>query len=137
MATEMHYGASKEIFQFAETLRKNMTEPEKIIWEKVCRNQPGVRIRRQHPIWKFIADFYCHQLKLVIEIDGGIHLRSENKGYDINRDITLKEFGIEIIRFTNEEVIKETEKVIEAIKRAIEILKQKQIQKINQGISVR
>jgi len=79
MATDMHYGASKEIFQIAERLRREMTNAEKIIWEKVCKNQLGVRIRRQHPVWKFIADFYCHELKLVIEIDGKIHVQPETK----------------------------------------------------------
>ncbi len=71
MITNMHYGASKTIFQYAEVLRKNLTEAEKIVWEKLCKNKLGVRIRRQHPIYKYIADYYCHELKLVIEIDGG------------------------------------------------------------------
>ena len=126
MATNMHYGASKQIFQHAEILRKNITAAEKIIWEIICKNQLGVRIRRQHPVWKYIADFYCHDLKLIIEIDGGIHLTAENKEYDISRDIALNEFGMQIIRFTNDQVINETNKVIEEIKRTIEIRKQKQ-----------
>ena len=133
MATSMHYGAAKEIFQYAEALRKNMTEVEKIIWERLCKNQLGVRIRRQHPVWKFIADFYCHELKLIIEIDGGIHLTLENKEYDITRDIVLNELGIQIMRFTNEEVINEREKVVEEIKRVIGVLKQKQVQEINRN----
>lgn len=114
-----------EIFQIAERLRRDMTATEKIIWDRVCKNQLGVRIRRQHPVWKFIADFYCHAVKLVIEIDGGIHLRSENQEYDISRDIILKEFKIEIFRFTNAEVINETDRVIDKIKSTIETLKQK------------
>ena len=122
-----------EIFQIAERLRRDMTDTEKIIWDRVCKSQLGVRIRRQHPVWKFIADFYCHEVKLIIEIDGGIHLRSENKEYDISRDIILKEFKIEILRFTNDEVINEPDLVIEKIKRTIEILKQKLAQKPNQG----
>ena len=122
-----------EIFQIAERLRRDMTATEKIIWDKVCKNQLGVRIRRQHPIWKFIADFYCHEIKLVIEIDGGIHLHSENKEYDISRDIILKEFQIEILRLTNDEVINEPDLVIDKIKRTIEALKQKLVQKPNQG----
>ena len=129
----MHYGATMEIFQIAERLRRDMTDTEKIIWDRVCKNQLGVRIRRQHPVWKFIADFYCHEVKLVIEIDGGIHLRPENKEYDINRDTILKEFQIEILRFTNDEVINGPELVIEKIKRAIETLKQKLEQKPDQG----
>jgi cyclase len=131
MASNMHYGASSEIFQIAERLRKNMTEAEKIIWERVCKNQLGVRIRRQHPIWKFIADFYCHELKLIIEIDGGIHLNSENREYDISRDIILQDFRIEILRFTNNEVMSKPDWVIEAIKRSLELLKLKKNQKPN------
>ena len=122
-----------EIFQIAERLRRDMTVTEKIIWDRVCKNQLGVRIRRQHPVWKFIADFYCHEVRLVIEIDGGIHLRPENKEYDISRDIILKEFKIEILRFTNDEVINEPDIVIEKIKRTVEILKQNLVQKPNRG----
>ena len=133
MSTSMHYGATMEIFQIAERLRRDMTAPEKIIWDRVCKNQLGVRIRRQHPIWKFIADFYCHEVKLVIEIDGGIHLSSENKEYDISRDAILKEFKIDILRFNNDEVINEPDLVIEKIKRTIETLKQKLAQESNQG----
>lgn len=131
MSTSMHYGATMETFQIAERLRRNMTATEKIIWDSVCKNQLGVRMRRQHPIGKFIADFCCHEVKLIIEIDGSIHLRSENKVYDISRDIILKDFQIEILRFTNDEVINETDLVIKKIKEAIEILKQKLAQKPN------
>ena len=120
-----------ETFQIAERLRKDMTATEKIIWDRVCKNQLGVRIRRQHPVWRFIADFYCHEVKLVIEIDGGIHSHTENKEYDISRDIILKEFQIEILRFSNNEVISETDLVIEKIKKTIEALKQKLVQKQN------
>ena len=134
MSTSMHYGAPMEIFQIAERLRRDMTATEKMIWEKVSNKQLGVRIRRQHPIWKFIADFYCHEVRLVIEIDGRIHLLSKNKEYDISRGITLKEFQIEILRFTNDEVIKETSLVIEKIKSTIEKLKQKGIHKSNRRI---
>ena len=125
MAADMHYGASKTIFQYAQVLRKNMTIAEKIIWERVCKNQLGVRIRRQHPVWKYIADYYCHELKLIIELDGEIHLLKENKEYDIGRAIFLNEFGIEIIRFTNDQVINETDFVIEAIEKNISELKLK------------
>ncbi|MBC7829275.1 MAG: endonuclease domain-containing protein [Chitinophagaceae bacterium] len=131
MASNMHYGASKKIFQYAEALRKNMTVAEKIIWERLSKNQLGVRIRRQHPVWKYVADYYCHELKLIIEIDGGIHLSKENNEYDIRREVTLKELGIEIIRFTNEQVINELEYVIEVISEKITELK-KNNSKINQ-----
>jgi cyclase len=127
----MHYGAPAEIFQIAERLRRDMTTTEKLLWERVCKKQLGVRIRRQHPIWKFIADFYCHEVKLVIEIDGQIHSYPENKEYDISRDIILTEFQIEILRFTNDEVLNEPDLVIERIKSTIGALKQKLVQKQN------
>ena len=123
MITDMHYRASKIIFQYAEVLRKNMTEAERIVWERLCKNQLGVRIRRQHPIHKYIADYYCHELKLVIEIDGGIHLSKEIQQYDISRDVTLNEFGIQVIRFTNDQVINNIDQIIEEIKKKIEELK--------------
>jgi very-short-patch-repair endonuclease len=127
MATNMHYSASKTIFQYAEVLRKNMTKAEEIVWERLCKNKLGVRIRRQHPIYKYIADYYCHELKLVIEIDGEIHLSKENKESDISRDITLNEFGIQIIRFTNDQVINNLDQIIDEIKTKIEELKLKQV----------
>ena len=123
MATEMHFGASKQIFQFAEGLRRNMTACEKIIWERLCNKQLGVRIRRQHPLMNYIADFYCHQFKLVIEIDGEIHLSKENKEYDLGRENILKEYGIEIIRFTNDQVTTEIDEVIRIIAEKIAELK--------------
>ena len=127
MSHDMHFGATKTIFQYAELSRKNLTETEKIVWEKLCKKQLGVKIRRQHPIWKYVADYYCHEIKLVIEIDGGIHLRRENKECDINREVTLKEFGIEIIRFTNDEIINDIDNVIGQIRIKIKELKLTQI----------
>ena len=121
----MHYGASNKIFEFAKALRKNMTEAEKIVWGRVCNNQLGVRIRRQHPIDNYIADYYCHELKLIIEVDGGIHLSEENKQNDKNREMSLNEHSIEIIRFTNEEVSNEIDVVIEKISLKINELKKK------------
>ncbi|MDQ3846636.1 MAG: endonuclease domain-containing protein [Bacteroidota bacterium] len=120
MATDMHYGAAKNIFQYAELLRKNMTAAEKMLWDRFYKNQLGVRIRRQHPIGKYIVDFYCHEAKLIKEIDGDIHLIKENKEYDIGREVCLNEFGIEIIRFTNDEVMNNVEEVIQKIKSKIE-----------------
>ncbi len=123
MATNMHYGAPKIIFQYAEALRKNMTAAEKTLWDRLCKNQLGVRIRRQHPMLTYIADFYCHAVKLVIEIDGEIHLVEENKSYDIDRDVTMNEHGIEIIRFTNYEVMNEIDTVVEKIRKKIDKLR--------------
>ena len=72
----MFYGAKPIIFERARELRKNQTVPEKKLWTILCKKQiMGMRFRRQHPINIFIADFYCHTLKLVVEIDGSDHRR--------------------------------------------------------------
>ena len=67
--------------------------------------------RRQHPIAKFIVDFYCHELMLVIEVDGSVHDSFLQKERDINRTTELENFDIKVIRFTNNDVIKNTRKV--------------------------
>ena len=70
----MFYNAKPHIFEKAKMLRKNMTEAEQKLWGKLKREKMlGLRFRPQHPIDIFIADFYCHPIKLVIEVDGGIH----------------------------------------------------------------
>ena len=101
----MFYGASPVIFERSKALRVNMTEAEEIIWKLLSKNKMmGLRFRTQHPIDMFIADFYCHPIKLVIEIDGGIHNTTENKEHDLGRTAELEKYGIEVIRFTNEQV---------------------------------
>lgn len=81
----MFYGAKPHIFEKAKELRNNMTEAEKLLWGKLQKNKiMGLRFKAQHPIDIFIADFYCHKLKLVIEVDGGIHNLPENKEYELD-----------------------------------------------------
>ena len=63
-----------------------------------------MRFRRQHPINKYIADFYCHPIRLVVEVDGGIHGLKEQKDYDIGREEDLNELGIKVIRFSNNDI---------------------------------
>jgi len=110
----MFYGAKRTIFQNAALLRKNMTLPEKRLWERLCKNQLRVRFKAQHPIDIFIADFYCHPHRLVIEIDGKIHL--SQKDYDEGRTAELERFDLTVIRFTNEEVLYDIDGVVEKIR---------------------
>ena len=100
----MHYGASKVIFQRAEELRKFPTWEEDMMWMYLSGNKLGVKFRRQHPISFYIADFYCHELKLVIEIDGNIHNKEDVKINDELRQIEIEKLGIAVIRFKNIEV---------------------------------
>jgi len=112
----MFYNAKPQIFEKAKCLRENMTLAELKLWELLRNKQvQGLRFRAQHPIDIFIADFYCHPLKLVIEIDGGIHLNVEQKEYDIGREAEMNYWGIKIIRFTNEEIEKDIDQVIKDV----------------------
>lgn len=102
---QMFYNAKPQIFENAKALRKNMTSSEKKLWQFLSGKKVlKLRFRTQQPINIFIADFYCHSLKLVIEIDGGIHESKSQKEYDIGRETELSEWGIKVIRFTNEEI---------------------------------
>ena len=75
----MYFKARSETIQAAKLLRENMTEHERILWERLKEKQiEGLRFRRQHPIDFFIADFYCHQARLVVEIDGEFMKRKKN-----------------------------------------------------------
>ena len=112
----MYYGANPMLFKLAEELRGRMTAAEEILWNRIRANELDFNFRRQHPILYYIADFYCHKVKLVIEIDGGYHEEIETKIYDKSREDNIKEFGITVIRFTNEEVINNIEGVLSKIK---------------------
>jgi len=114
---DMFYGAKRTIFQNACELRKEMTPAEKILWSRLNKSQLGVRFKAQQPIDIFIADFYCHKHKLIVEVDGEIH--ESQKEYDENRTAELERFDLTVIRFTNEEVFKDIDKVVEEIKRYI------------------
>ena len=114
---DMFYGAKRGIFEKAKVLRENMTIAEKHLWSRLNNKQLGVRFRRQHPIDIFIVDFYCHTFKLVVEIDGGYH--KEQLEYDEGRTAELERFGITVIRFTNDEVMKEIDRVVEEIQKLV------------------
>lgn len=109
----MFYGAPPHIFEKARELRKRMTPAEQKLWERLKKKQiNGNRFRRQHPISNFIADFYCHSAKLIIEVDGGIHSIEEQKEYDVQRSEKLNRLGVAVIRFTNKEIEEQLETVI-------------------------
>ncbi len=104
---------------FARVLRKEQTKAEKILWKYLRgRKFMNLKFRRQHVIEGFVVDFYCHELKLGIEVDGGIH--SERKEYDDLRQGIIESEGIKIIRFSNEEVLKDTTLALQKLKEIIE-----------------
>jgi cyclase len=111
----MFFGASHLLFERAKELRGNMTEAEIVLWEYLRQHPLGYKFRRQHPLGIYIVDFYCHKLKLVIEVDGCVHGEKEVQEADVERQRQLKQEGLKLIRFTNEEVLKTKEIVIEQI----------------------
>jgi len=112
----MFYGAPPYVFEKARELRKTLTPAEKKLWEHLKkRRMKGYKFRRQHPIFEFIADFYCHTIKLVVEVDGGIHNIDRQKEYDIKRTAKLNKFGITAIRFTNKQVLNDLNSVLKQL----------------------
>ncbi|MBK8618199.1 MAG: endonuclease domain-containing protein [Anaerolineales bacterium] len=87
-----------------------MTPAEKVLWQELRANKLGVHFRRQQVIAGFIVDFYCHKAALVIEVDGGIH--NKQKKEDAEREQVLIELGLRIVRFRNEEVMKNLSAVV-------------------------
>ena len=105
---------SPEKIKRAKELRRDMTPAEKILWEHLrAKRFRGLKFRRQQIIEGFIVDFYCHSLGLVIEVDGEIHDRQ--KKYDRDRESILQSQGLQIVRFTNKQVIEDIEAVLKAI----------------------
>jgi len=90
-----HKGANSKLFEFAKANRKKQTPAEKILWDTLQnRKLDGYKFRRQHPISRFIADFYCHESKLIVEVDGGYHSGQEQAEIDKGRTHELEEQGL-------------------------------------------
>ena len=91
----MFFGAKPNIFEKAKALRNNMTVAEQKLWKELNANKiKGYRFKAQHPVNKYIVDFYCHKAKLVIEIDGDIHDIEVVKERDEGRTFEIENFGI-------------------------------------------
>ena len=116
MKKKMFLGAGDLIFKNAAALRNTMTPAEMLLWSHLKGNQLGTKFQRQHPLGIYIADFYCHQHKLIVELDGSIHHKAEVAINDRERQISLEADGIKVIRFKNEDVFTQLEKVLNVIK---------------------
>ena len=104
---------------FAKQNRKNATTAENVLWEHIRGKLLGAEFRRQHIISDFIVDFVCLDKNLIIEVDGGYHSEKEQKEDDEFRTKQLNKLGFNVIRFQNEEILYETEKVLQKIKSSI------------------
>lgn len=102
------------ILQHARDMRREPTEPERRLWQKLRRKQLGsYKFRRQHPNGRFILDFYCHEARLVVEVDGDSHAFQEE--YDAARTAWLEAQGLHVLRFSNQAVIQNMDGVLQAI----------------------
>ena len=119
MKENMFYGANSFIFQRAEELRNRMTPSEEILWKFLHINEWKLKFRRQHPIANWVVDFYCHPIKLVIEVDGDVHEAEDVKTNDEGREKYLKKLGLTVLRFKNEDVFKNRKAVLEKISESI------------------
>jgi very-short-patch-repair endonuclease len=105
-----------QLLQAARTLRGTMTDAEQLAWYCLRRKQlGGFRFRRQHPIERFVLDFYCSEAKLAIELDGGQHNEPVAKVRDKERTDFLAAYNIEVLRFWNNEVLTNLEAVLQRI----------------------
>jgi len=107
---------NKNLKTLARELRKNMTEAETFLWQRIRRKQlKGRQFYRQKNIGDYIVDFYCPSAKLIVELDGGQHYTEEGKRRDQVKDKYLESLGIIVLRFSDREVFKNIEGVLERI----------------------
>ena len=105
---------TKEKLERAKELRREMTPAEKILWQELRANKLGVHFRRQQVIQGFIVDFYCHKAALVVEVDGDVH--DLQKEEDERREKVLSALGLKIVRFRNDEVVRNVSMVVGKIR---------------------
>jgi len=106
----------------ARQFRKNPTDAERKLWSRLRgKRLGGIKFRRQQPLGSYIADFYCSAAKMIIEIDGGQHGEPARRAHDAMRTQFLEAQGYSVLRFTNCEVMRETERVLDVIWHAVQI----------------
>ena len=122
----LHMNASGRLYQYARELRADQTSAEEILWQQLRgRKLEGLKFRRQHPLVEFVADFYCHEKRLVIELDGAVHDSENNKDYDQARTNWLGELNIMVIRFRNHEIHQKLDFVLNEIRNCVKEIEKK------------
>jgi very-short-patch-repair endonuclease len=100
--------------QAARSMRREPTAAEEVLWSALRRNQvAGLKFRQQHPVGRFVLDFYCASCKLAVEVDGDVH--HEQTERDAERTKVLERYGYRVLRFRNEQVLQELPKVVQEI----------------------
>jgi very-short-patch-repair endonuclease len=111
--------ADQTTVDLAKELRRKMTPSEKKLWQRLRNHKiAGLKFRRQHPIRWYISDFYCHEARLVIEVDGPIHQNADQAEHDRKRDGVMEDLGIKVLRFSNDQVRYHLHDVLKEIKNA-------------------
>ena len=114
---------NSKLKNIARQLRRNETPAEKLLWSRLRRNNLSIPFRRQMPFvfgrYHYVADFYCRKYSLIVEVDGGIHDDREIKEIDEFREQIFTDMGYKTIRFTNNEVLYDTNNVIARIKQCL------------------
>ena len=103
------------LINLARSLRKRQTNAELVLWWLLRSRQMGVKFRRQHPMQPYVLDFYCHELRLAVEVDGYGHDAPAGRANDVRRTAALEAQGIQVLRFTNLQVLQETRAVAETL----------------------
>ena len=108
----------KELEHRRKELRNNSSYAEVFFWQQIKKGQlEGRKFRRQTSIGSYIVDFYCPEEKIVVELDGEVHFNEEARKYDKERTEYLESIGLRVIRFENQDVLKNTEYVMNTIKK--------------------
>jgi len=109
------------ILQAARELRQNATKTEELLWDALrSRRLEGIKFRRQHPIGRFVLDFYCSRHRLAIEVDGSVHQKFEQHQNDVLRSQELQDLDIRVLRVTNREVEEDLDGVLRKILEAVD-----------------
>jgi len=108
-------GAGGGAISDARRLRKDMSLPEVLLWQRLRGRDGGRKFRRQHPVGGYVLDFYCARARLVIEIDGEAHNRGNRPQRDAVRDMRLTERGLRIVRIAAADVLRDADTVADAI----------------------
>ena len=103
------------LINLARAFRERQTDAEAVVWWLLRGRRMGVKFRRQHPIDPYVLDFYCYELRLAVELDGSQHITPAGRVKDQRRTADLEARGIQVRRFTNLEVLKETQAVAESL----------------------
>ena len=110
----MNKKMNPQLLQFAKSMRHAATDAENLLWQRLCAKRfMNLKFRRQHVIKPYIVDFYCHEIGLVIELDGGQHGMDDAIEYDVERTKFLEALGLTAVRYWNSDVLGRTDVVLE------------------------